>query len=64
MSCRTPSSSFEEVCVYLVMIVTVCNTRPHRDRENSTVFVADIPNNVTEEELTNVFKDVRIPVNE
>ncbi|KAJ3894244.1 hypothetical protein GG344DRAFT_41516 [Lentinula edodes] len=28
-----------------------------RDRENSTVFVADIPNNVTEEELTNVFKD-------
>ncbi|KAJ3814647.1 hypothetical protein F5876DRAFT_86271 [Lentinula aff. lateritia] len=28
-----------------------------RDRENSTVFVADIPHNVTEEELTNVFKD-------
>ncbi|KAF9077529.1 hypothetical protein BDP27DRAFT_1311204 [Rhodocollybia butyracea] len=28
-----------------------------RDRENSTVFVADIPNDCTEEELTNLFKD-------
>ncbi|KAJ3800908.1 hypothetical protein GGU11DRAFT_676191 [Lentinula aff. detonsa] len=28
-----------------------------RDRENSTVFVADIPHDVTENELTNMFKD-------
>ncbi|KAJ4482272.1 hypothetical protein J3R30DRAFT_3681497 [Lentinula aciculospora] len=28
-----------------------------RDRENSTVFVADILNDATEEELTNMFKD-------
>ncbi|KAJ4001680.1 hypothetical protein F5050DRAFT_1708044 [Lentinula boryana] len=28
-----------------------------RDRENSTVFVADIPHDVTENELTNMFED-------
>jgi squamous cell carcinoma antigen recognized by T-cells 3 len=31
-----------------------------RDRENSTVFVADLPLGVTEEELNNLFKDVGI----
>lgn len=29
-----------------------------RDRENSTVFVADLPAGVTEEELVALFKDV------
>ncbi|KAJ6584742.1 hypothetical protein B0H19DRAFT_1319016 [Mycena capillaripes] len=32
-------------------------TSPHRDRENSTVFVSDLPAGVTEEELTALFKD-------
>lgn len=31
-----------------------------RDRENCTVFVADLPDGVTEEELTELFKDVRL----
>lgn len=32
----------------------------HRDRENSTVFVADLPAGVTEDELSTLFKDVGI----
>lgn len=30
-----------------------------RDRENSTVFVAELPTGVTEDELKDLFKDVR-----
>jgi squamous cell carcinoma antigen recognized by T-cells 3 len=30
-----------------------------RDRENSTVFVADLPANTTEQDLKELFKDVR-----
>jgi len=30
-----------------------------RDRENCTIFVADLPAMVTEDDLTNLFKDVR-----
>jgi squamous cell carcinoma antigen recognized by T-cells 3 len=32
----------------------------HRDRENSTVFVADLPNGVTDDDLKQLFKDVRM----
>lgn len=32
----------------------------YRDRENSTVFVADLPHSVTDEDLKQLFKDVRI----
>ena len=32
-----------------------------RDRENSTVFVADVPASATEDDLKALFKDVRIP---
>ena len=31
---------------------------PHRDRENCTVFVAQLPAGVQEDELTALFKDV------
>lgn len=31
-----------------------------RDRENSTVFVADLPEGVTEQDLQILFKDVRV----
>jgi len=30
----------------------------HRDRENSTVFVADLPHGVTDDDLKQLFKDV------
>ena len=32
----------------------------HRDRENSTVFVADLPNGATDDDLKQLFKDVRM----
>lgn len=32
----------------------------YRDRENSTVFVADLPHGVTNDDLKQLFKDVRI----
>ena len=32
----------------------------HRDRENSTVFVADLPHGVTDDDLKQLFKDVRM----
>jgi RNA recognition motif-containing protein len=32
----------------------------YRDRENCTVFVADLPVGVTEAELSDLFKDVSI----
>jgi RNA recognition motif-containing protein len=31
----------------------------YRDRENSTVFVADLPRGVTDDDLKQLFKDVR-----
>ena len=34
----------------------------HRDRENSTVFVADLPHGVTDDDLKQLFKDVRMLV--
>ena len=36
----------------------ILNPILHRDRENATVFVADLPSGVTEEELSELFKDV------
>ena len=32
----------------------------YRDRENSTVFVADLPHTVTDDDLKQLFKDVRM----
>ena len=32
----------------------------HRDRENSTVFVTDLPHGVTDDDLKQLFKDVRM----
>jgi squamous cell carcinoma antigen recognized by T-cells 3 len=32
----------------------------YRDRENSTVFVADLPHGVTDDDLKQLFKDVRM----
>jgi hypothetical protein len=32
-----------------------------RDRENSTVFVAELPSGATTEELSGLFKDVSLP---
>jgi RNA recognition motif-containing protein len=56
---RTSSSTLEKVSmVHVNRLVTNEPLVVYRDRENSTVFVADIPNDCTEEELTNLFKDV------
>ena len=55
--CKT--STAETVCFHSFLTSYKSNCCvPHRDRENSTVFVADLPADTKEEDLSALFKDV------
>ena len=59
---RTEGTTAEEVmtcCIHDVDVGKLSFFIDARDRENSTVFVADLPHDATEEELRALFKDVR-----
>lgn len=63
---RTQVTTIEKVGCFVFLnlvckradLYSVCSSR---DRENSTVFVADLPTQVTEDELKELFKDVSQP---
>jgi RNA recognition motif-containing protein len=55
---RVDSTSTEEVN-HLRTPIHMLIPRIVRDRENCTVFVSDLPDGTTPEELTTLFKDVR-----
>ena len=59
ITCRTRHRSFEEVNLAdLPLIIQLLNCH-HRDRENCTAFVSDLPESAAEDDLKALFKDVR-----
>lgn len=56
---RTCHCSSEEVCFADLPLIIRLLTGDHRDRENCTVFVSELPESATEGDLKALFKDVR-----
>lgn len=56
---RTCRCSFEEVNLASLPLIVQLLTGDHRDRENCTVFVSDLQESTTEDDLKALFKDVR-----
>lgn len=59
ITCRTCRCSSEEVNLADSPLIIQLLTGDHRDRENCTVFVSDLPESTTEDDLKALFKDVR-----
>lgn len=57
--CRTFRCSFEEVNLVGPLLIIQLLTGYPRDRENCTVFVSDLPEGATEDDLKTLFIDVR-----